>query len=61
MIEKYPGHRREWLTRCDRQRRRSLVANPPFFPCLAEDPLREVQPFLGFDQLLLQRLETVLE
>jgi len=35
----------------------SLAANPPLFPCLAEQTLCEIQPFLCFCQLVLEVLD----
>src|SRR6266571_6450959 len=35
----------------------SLTVNPPLFPCLAEQTLREIEPFLCFCQLQLEALE----
>src|SRR6476661_1581326 len=39
----------------------SLVTNAPIFPRLAEQTLREIEPFLCFCQLLLDVLDTMFE
>jgi hypothetical protein len=36
----------------------SLATDAPVFPCLAEQTLCEIEPFLGFCQLLLEVLDT---
>ena len=45
----------------ENQRRRlhrlSLAANPPLFPCLAEQPLREIQTLLCFREFMLEVLD----
>ena len=42
-------------------RRSDLAADAPVFPRLAEQTLREIEPFLGFRQLVLDVLDGVLE
>ena len=39
----------------------SLAPNPPLLPCLAEQTLCEVQPFLCFCQLVLKVLDNTLK
>ena len=34
-----------------------LATNPPLFPCLAEEPLCEIEPLLCFRLLLLKALD----
>jgi len=38
-----------------------LAANPPLFPSGTEYALREIEPFLGFCQFLLEALDTMLQ
>jgi hypothetical protein len=38
-----------------------LAANPPLFPSGTEYALREIEPFLGFCQFLLEALDTMFQ
>src|SRR5215510_16195195 len=55
------GGRKEGDARAGRRCTPALAADAALVPCLAEQALREIQPFVGFRQFLLQAIDALLQ